>query len=104
MNKNYIVIDPEILIKEKTFNFMDDSYAHGWNDAIDMVLQSEVREVAEVKHGKWIKTGWQCSGTKEFEYKCSACPKGKVAGRTWKKKTQKLPRFCEKCGAMMDLK
>ena len=54
-------------------------------------------DVAPVIYAHWEKTGWKKSGG-EVEYKCSHCKRCKV----WKKKTQKLPQYCEKCGANMD--
>ena len=54
-------------------------------------------DYAPVIHAHWEKTGWKKSGG-EVEYRCSNCKRCKV----WRKKTQKLPYYCEKCGANMD--
>lgn len=72
-----------------------------WKFREYIAIQSEVEAIPEadvepVRHGHWIKTGWQ-QGDK-FEYKCFECKRNKI----WKKKTQKLPNYCEKCGALMD--
>lgn len=62
------------------------------------VLQNAPRaDVAPVIHAHWERTGWQKRGV-EFEYRCSHCKRCKI----WKKRTQKLPYYCEKCGSKMD--
>lgn len=53
-------------------------------------------DVEPVQHGHWIKTGWQRGDL--FEYKCSECKRNKI----WKKKSQKLSNYCDKCGTKMD--
>ena len=57
-------------------------------------------DVAEVVHSRWEATGWKRGG--EYEYRCAACRKNRRRTHIWRKKSQKLPLFCEKCGAKMD--
>lgn len=95
MTKKYIVIDPETLIEEKIPNLMDDFYTCGWNDAIDMVLQSEAKEVAEVKHGKWLRE-YEPDGTL-YCFHCSVCDDDfhNISHKS-------ITKFCSDCGAIMD--
>jgi len=69
---------------------------------LDLIFDQPTADLEEVKHGEWIRTGWQKGGygTKnpEIEYKCSECKRNK----NFLRKTQKLPKYCSKCGARMD--
>lgn len=80
-----------------------EDYKKGFQDGVDFVLgrfyDLPREDVASVIHAHWEKTGWQKHGV-EFEYRCSHCKRCKI----WKKKTQKTPYYCEKCGAKMDKK
>ena len=68
-----------------------------------VTLLNEIKEfptedVAPVIHTHWEKTYWQRGN--QFEYRCANCKRNRI----WKKKTQKLPNFCDRCGAKMDEK
>lgn len=69
----------------------------GLKMALSYTKTLSTADTATVVHAHWEKTGWQKRGG-EVEYRCSHCKRCKI----WKKKTQKLPYYCEKCGAKMD--
>ena len=90
-------IDAEALDNRIKSEWAKEEDDKGYGLAHFFVETQPTADVALVVHGHWEKTGWQKFGG-EVEHRCSHCKRCKV----WRKKTQKLPYYCEKCGAKMD--
>ena len=100
----------EVMEFPKTFEEFAELYKitdthHAYTSGADLIPLSCVRLWLDniCRRGVWEKTGWQRPSAiknknPEFEYRCTSCKRHKI----WKKKTQRLPRFCENCGARMD--
>ena len=58
-----------------------------------MVESIPVADVAPVRHGRWIETGYACG---ENEYQCSECKETE-----WRTSASRL-KYCPFCGAKMD--
>ena len=69
---------PELLSKEDTMHCINSLPA---------------ADVAEVRHGRWIETGYACG---ENEYQCSECKETE-----WRTSASRL-KYCPFCGAKMD--
>ena len=83
------IIDKQVLAIYEDWDF------NTVRDIRHTINEMPTADVEPVRHGRWEKTGWQRGIS--YEYRCSECKH-----RIWKKKTQKLPNYCEKCGAKMD--
>ena len=64
------------------------------------ILKLRVEDAEPVIHAHWEKTAWQRGDL--WEYRCSNCRKNHKRTHIWKKKYQKLPNYCEKCGSKMN--
>ena len=68
-----------------------------WDSVDDMaeyIRKQLTTDVAEVKHGHWIRTGAYVCG--EYEFECSICK-----NKNWHTSDANA-KFCQYCGARMD--
>ena len=96
----YIKLEPLLKeLEENTpYNWSDEDYeqgeANGYKYAVSIVEAQDTADVAEVKHGHWIRTGAYVCG--EYEFKCSVCK-----NKNWHTSDANA-KYCQYCGARMD--
>ena len=59
---------------------------------IDIVRKIAAADVAQVRHGRWVKRGYSCG---ENEYECSVCHETE-----WRTSARRM-KYCMFCGADM---
>lgn len=70
--------------------YIDPSYADGWNLAVEIIQNAPSADVAPIRHARWIDNG---NGT----VSCSGC-------QTWfPKEREPYLQWCGHCGAKMDV-
>lgn len=77
--------------------FEDKSYADGWNAAIKILQEAPAADVAEVRHGEWVKDddSCYCSVCKNYaDYDYDYVTNNELGNDDFK--------FCGHCGANMD--
>lgn len=66
------------------------------NEVLKIISEQATADVAEVRHGKWIRK----ENTKVYWYACSLCgekvPKNEYGNDYWSD-------YCPRCGTIMDL-
>ena len=61
---------------------------------VDVIEREPAVDAVPVRHGRWIKRGYDCS---ENEYECSVCHETE-----WRTSASRM-KYCMFCGAKMDL-
>lgn len=76
--------------------FYTDDTLSGYEKAYcrEIIKNVPAADVAPVRHGRWIETGYACG---ENEYQCSECKETE-----WRTIASRL-KYCPFCGAKMDL-
>lgn len=72
--------------------------ACGTGDAIDMIEDAPVADVAPVVHGRWIRPHWK---NNNYCCDCSECG-GEAMHRDYQWDKNGVYPICPNCGAMMD--
>ena len=70
-------------------------FIDGWNTCLNSVLQQPTADVVEVRHGRWIHTGYAMHWHGKDE--CSEC-----TYHTFGRDDLSHFNFCPQCGAKMD--
>lgn len=77
------------------YAFYTDDTLSGYEKAYcrEIIKNVPAADVAPVRHGRWIETGYACG---ENEYQCSECKETE-----WRTSASRL-KYCPFCGAKMD--